>query len=204
MGRLTKLEVCTHWEGRDLSSSLYLPALRGLEEGDLDLLAMLPVCDVNGDLARSLASGNLWAVPGPAPVAGLFMLDPFLRIADMASALKAAGIQRVANYPTIQVLEGETARGLASVGLGPAQEFEILREFGRRGLAMVGFATGAAAARELAAAGASTVVLHPGPSAGRGDREAVAAMSAWLKPELLARGTTLMAFSPRDGVARAV
>jgi predicted TIM-barrel enzyme len=201
---MMRLEVCTHWQGRDLRCCLYLPGLRGLEGGDLDLLAMLPVCDVNGDLARSLTSGDLWTVPGPAPVAGLFMLDPFLRISEMVSALKAAGIQRVANYPTIQVLEGETARGLASVGLAPAQEFEVLREFGRQGFSMVGFATGAAAARELAASGASTVVLHPGAGAGRGDREAVATMSVWLKPELSARGTTLLAFSPREGVARAV
>jgi len=199
-----RLEICTQWQGRDLPCSLYLPGLRGLEGGNLDLLAMLPVCDVNGDLARSLTSGNLWTVPGPVPVAGLFMLDPFLRISEMVSALKAAGIQSVANYPTIQVLEGETARGLASVGLAPAQEFEVLRQFGRQGFSMVGFATGAAAARELAGAGARAVVLHPGHGAGRRDQEAVIAMSAWLKPELLAKGTTLLAFSPRDGVARAV
>ena len=199
-----KLEVCTCWQGRDLPSALYLPGLRGLEGGDLDLLAMLLVCDVNGDLVRSLTSEDLWVVPGPAPVAGLFMLDPFLRISEMVGVLKGAGVHRVANYPTIQVLEDETARGFASVGLTPAQEFEVLREFGRQGFSMVGFATGAAAARELAASGASTVVLHPGPGAGRRDYEAVAAMSVWLKPELLARGTTLMTFSPREGVAQAV
>ncbi|HEV2559390.1 MAG TPA: phosphoenolpyruvate hydrolase family protein [Microvirga sp.] len=201
---MTRLEICTCWESRDLPHSLYLPALRGLEGGDLDLLAMLPVCDVNGDLARQFAFGAPWPVPGPAPVAGLFMLDPFLRLPDMATALRAAGIGAVANYPTIQVLEGETANGLASVGLSPAQEFEVLREFGRLGFAMVAFATGAAAARELAAAGARTVVLHPGPRPGPRENEAVATMSAWLKPELMASGTSLLAFSPQEGVARAV
>jgi hypothetical protein len=46
------------------------------------------------------------------------------------------------------------------------------------------------------------VVLHPGADAGAREHETVAAMAAWLKPELAARGVALHLFSPRDGVAR--
>jgi predicted TIM-barrel enzyme len=184
--------------------TLFLPGLAGLEGPNLDLLAMLPVCDVNGGLAEALAACPPWPPDGPAPVAGLFLLDPFLRPPDMAARLRAAGVRRVANYPTIQALEGETARALASVGFSVAQELDALREFAALGFGIVGFAAGAAAARELAASGADAVVLHPGPGAGPREDEALAATVAWLKPELAARGVALLAFAPREGVARAV
>jgi predicted TIM-barrel enzyme len=196
------LTVRTCLEGFDPEGALYLPGLRGLEGPDLDLLAMLPVCDVNGGLLTALASRAPWSPDDRAPVAGLFLLDPFLRPPDMAARLRAAGIRRIANYPTIQALDGETARALASVGFSAVQEFEALREFAALGFGVVGFAAGAAAARELAASGAGTVVLHPGPGAGPREDEALAATVAWLRPELAARGVALLAFSPGEGVAR--
>jgi predicted TIM-barrel enzyme len=195
------LTVRTRLDGADLSGTLFLPALAGLEGPALDLLAMMPVCDVNGALAAALDAGPPWAPGAPAPVAGLFLLDPFIRIPEMAERLRRAGVRRVANYPTIQALDGETARAMASVGFTPAHEFEALAELRASGFEIVGFAYGAAAARELAALGATTVVLHPGP-AGGDPRETLAPLAAWLKPELAARGIALQLFAPGEGVAR--
>lgn len=199
------LTLRTRLDGAPAPDALFVPGLAGLEGPDLDLLALMPVCDVNGALAEALEGRAPWA-PGSAPAAGLFLLDPFLRAEDMAGTLRRAGIGRVANYPTIQGYDGGTARSLASVGFSPAAELEALRAFAALGFQTMGFAAGAAAARELAASGAGTVVLHPGPGGGEEarDREALAAMAAWLKPELAARGVGLLAFSPREGVAREV
>lgn len=199
------LTLRTRLDDAPAADALFLPGLAGLEGPDLDLLALMPVCDVNGGLAEALEGRGPWG-SGAAPVAGLFLLDPFLRVPEMAAALHRSGIGRVANYPTIQGFDDGAGRSLASVGFSPAAEFEALRAFAAIGFGTVGFAAGAAAARELAASGARTVVLHPGPGGGEEarDREALAAMAAWLKPELAARGVGLLAFSPREGVAREV
>lgn len=197
------LTIRTRLDGSNPGETLFLPALAGFEGPDLDLLAMMPVCDVNGALLDALAAREPFPAHGPAPVAGVFLLDPFMRLPELAARLRAAGIRRVANYPTVQVIDGETARALGSVGYSPAQEFEALRELRGEGFEVVGFATGAAAARDLATLGAVMVVLHPGP--GGGDpraRETLAAAAAWLKPELAARGVGLYRLEPRDGVAR--
>jgi predicted TIM-barrel enzyme len=196
------LTIRTQMDGADAAGTLFLPGLRGFAGPDLDLLAMMPVCDVNGGLADALDVLPPWPADGAAPAVGLFLLDPFLRLSDMAARLRRAGVRRVANYPTVAVLEGETARALASVGISPAGEFEALRALAADGFGIVGFATSAAAARDLAASGAGAVVLHPGADAGAREHETVAAMAAWLKPELAARGVALHLFSPRDGVAR--
>ena len=198
------LTIRTTLEGADPAGTLFLPALRGLEGPDLDLLAMLPVCDVNGALLEALNGRAPWPAAAPAPTVGLFLLDPFVRLPVLAERLRAAGVRRVANYPSVQALEGETARGLASVGFSPVEEFAALREMRALGFEIVGFAYGAAAARELAALGASSVVLHPGPGDPDGrQREALGALAAWLKPELAARGVALHLFSPREAASRA-
>lgn len=199
------LALRTRLDDAPAADALFMPGLAGLEGPDLDLLALMPVCDVNGALAEALEGRAPWT-PGAAPVVGLFLLDPFLRVNDMAAALRRAGIGRVANYPTIQGFDGEAARSLASVGFSPAAELEALRAFAALGFSTVGFAAGAAAARELAAAGAEAVVLHPGPGGGEEarDRGALAAMAAWLRPELAAGGVRLLAFAPREGLAREI
>jgi hypothetical protein len=197
------LTVRTSLDGIDPAQTLFLPGLRGLEGPNLDLLATLPICDINGALLASLAAPS-WSPEGPAPVAGLFLADPFLREAEVAAQLRRAGVGRVANYPSIQAFDGEAARALASVGLSFAEELAALRAFVAAGFEAIGFAAGAAAARELAALGARAVVLHPGPGAQPRERETLSAMAAWLGPELAARGVDLLLFDPRKAVARPV
>ncbi|HVL73613.1 MAG TPA: phosphoenolpyruvate hydrolase family protein [Beijerinckiaceae bacterium] len=197
------LTIRTSLDGVDPAGAVFVPGLRGLEGPHLDLLATLPICDVNGALLSSLEAPP-WPAEGPAPVAGLFLADPFLREAEVAARLRRAGVRRLANYPTIQAFDGEAARALASVGLSFAEELAALRAFVAEGFGAVGFAAGAAAARELAALGASAVVLHPGPGSQPREREALAAMAGWLGPELAARGVDLLLFEPRRATARPV
>ena len=155
-------------DAAERARSLFLPALAGAPEGLLDLLALLPVADVNGALLAALAEQGCFP-PGEAPVAAVFCADPFLRVPDMAEALLAAGIRRVANYPSVQVIDGETGRAIAAVGYGPDEELATLLRLREAGLAAVGCAVSPVFAARLAAAGITDIRAVPPPGAGRRD-----------------------------------
>lgn len=129
-----------------------------------EVCAMLPVTDINGALFESLEAG-LPTDPNPSDLrtadvaAGLFLTDPFLNIADAARRLAAAGLGTVANYPTVQVLDGPSAAGLASVGHSFVQECEGLSAFAARGFAIMGYAASRPAAQALLALGCTRLVL---------------------------------------------
>jgi predicted TIM-barrel enzyme len=194
------LTLRTSLEGIDPADAVYIPGLRGLEGPHLDLLATLPISDVNGTLMAALDDPLPWLKDAEAPVVGLFLADPFLRLAEVAAQLKRAGVRRVANYPTLQAFEGETARALASVGFALEAELDGLRMLAAGGFEVVGFASSSATARQLGTF-ATTVVLHPGPGADSRHRDVLAAMAAWLGPELAVRRVTVLLLDPHRGAA---
>jgi hypothetical protein len=150
-----------------------------------DLLSLLPVADVNGALFAALG-GLERVMPTPAPpgatrpgtIAGLLCVDPFLRVHDVLRLLSAAGISEIANFPTIQVVDGTTARVFDSADLGVKREFRILAQFARAGLSITGFATTIEAAERLLEIGVGELVLHPGPASSDWRARAVAARQA--------------------------
>jgi predicted TIM-barrel enzyme len=142
----------------ELARTVYLPALDGAPPGLVELLALLPVADVNGALMAALAGRSFSRA---APVAAVFCVDPFLRVSDMAAALRAGGIMAVTNYPTVQVVDGETGRAIAAVGYGPADELSMLLRFAAAGLEPVGCVTSAEDAARFAAAGVARLVAPP-------------------------------------------
>jgi len=139
------------------------PWLAALPRDGRDLLALLPVADVNGAGFRGLRA--LAGDPPSAAIAAIFCADPFLRMHDAVQILRAAGICRVTNFPTIQIVDGTAARGFDSAGLGMQREAEILGQFVREGFEATGFATSAEGGAMLARQGVSALVLHPGPAA---------------------------------------
>ncbi|MCC5962016.1 MAG: phosphoenolpyruvate hydrolase family protein [Rhodobacteraceae bacterium] len=150
-----------------------------------DLLSLLPVADVNGALFAAL--GGLEqdvtapALPDaarPGTIAGLLCVDPFLRVHDVLRLLGAAGISAIANFPTIQVVDGATARVFDSADLGVKREFRILAQFARAGVAITGFATTDDAAERLLEIGVSDLVFHPGLASSDWRARAVAARQA--------------------------
>lgn len=144
------------------------PWLAGLPVPGRDLLALLPVLDVNalGFAAFRALSAGAGAEAGAAQgaIAALFCADPFLRVRDGVQILRAAGISRVTNFPTIQIIDGAAAHGFESAGLGMRREAEVLGEFVRAGFAVTGFATSAESGALLARQGVGALVLHPGPA----------------------------------------
>lgn len=138
------------------------PWLAALPRQGRDLLALLPVLDVN-----ALGLAALPNQPGETTknaIAAVFCADPFLRVRDAVQLLRAAGIGKVTNFPTIQIIDGSAAHGFESAGLGTRREAEILREFAQAGFEITGFATSAENGAVLARQGVHALVLHPGPA----------------------------------------
>ena len=159
--------------------ALFVPALARFPAAVRELMALLPVTDINGSLIRTLADA-----PGQAPgstVAGLFAVDPFLDPGELRAALRRAGIGRVANYPTVQLFDGATAAGFEVVGYDVRAEFALLRSLADSGLDPVGYVTSPAIARIALDAGCRTLVVHPGLGPGsrlRGSSDQIAELAA--------------------------
>ncbi|MBK1657269.1 phosphoenolpyruvate hydrolase family protein [Paracraurococcus ruber] len=144
------------------AATLFCPGLGGLPPARAELLAALPVVDLNAALLAALPRR-----PWQAPPAGatLFAADPFLRVADLLPRLRQAGIRRVANWPTVQVHDGgELARGLHSAGIGLEAELRMLADLAAGGIEPLGYAASAEAGQRMLAAGIRSLVLHPGPA----------------------------------------
>ncbi len=142
------------------AGAVFLPALAPFRRESWPLVAMMPVLDVNGALRAALAARPPFAQD--PPVAGIFACDPFLRLTDLVAMLRGAGITAVVNYPTVQVLEGETAAALASVGYRAEAEFRLLQRLAEQGFAPIACATSRRAVDAALGAGLRRILLHPG------------------------------------------
>lgn len=115
----------------------------------------------NQDGCRALLAALAASPPPPGSAAGLFLADPFLRIAPVAAALRAAGIATVANLPSAGQHDPELAQPLADVRLDSAREAERLAAFKAAGLRTLAVACDGEAANALAATGPDLVLVLP-------------------------------------------
>lgn len=137
------------------------PWLRALPRGNPDLLSLLPVADLNAAALGHLDSPASISDRGGV-FAALAMVDPFLRPRDAATRLRRAGISGVANFPTMQIVDGETARAFEGAGARTTREIEMLEAFAAEGLRTIAFACGADGAQAAARTRPTMMVLHPG------------------------------------------
>ncbi len=150
------------------SAQIFAPWLAQIPAAQRDLLALLPVLDVNGAVFNALKGAHSDPQPlaRPGISAALLCVDPFLRVRDVVALLASAGIGGVANFPTIQIIDGVAARGFDSADLGLRREAQMLARFAEQGLSVTGFCTTAENGQRMLDHGASVVVVHPGlPSA---------------------------------------
>jgi predicted TIM-barrel enzyme len=136
---------------------LLAPWMSGFGAAHREVVGLLPIQDVNGLTLEAAAR-----IRDPRAIAGLMLADPFLRATDIAASLASSGLRWVANYPTIQMVDGETSRAFDSAKLGVQREIDMLAELAARGIATIGFAASGEVARRLAAGGAAAIVFHPG------------------------------------------
>ncbi|MBR0663043.1 hypothetical protein GXW71_01625 [Roseomonas hellenica] len=142
--------------------ALFLPALAPFPPETWPLVALLPVLDINGSLRAALEARRPFR--RAPPIAAIFACDPFLRLADMTGVLRRAGITAVANYPTVQLFEGETAAALAAVGYRAEAEFRLLERLAAEGFAPIACATSRQAVDAALGLGLRRILLHPGLS----------------------------------------
>lgn len=148
------------------------PWLEILPAGSPDLLSLLPVADLNGATCAALSASS-----AASAFVALLLADPFLRVRDTVALLSRAGAKGVANFPTTQIVDGETARAFESAGVRASREIAMLKAFGVAGLATLGFACGPESARAMAAARPTFVVLHPGVALADWRQRAAAALA---------------------------
>jgi predicted TIM-barrel enzyme len=152
-------------EFRDSTTGLNIavPALARFETRHRELAAMLPIVDFNGDLLADAGAFAPLCAQTADVAAGILMVDPFLVAHELADCLRAAGFRAVANFPTIQVVDGQTGHSLAAVGYSFQTELRILMDLRRRGFATHVYVTGVAAAQEALACEFSDLVVYGVP-----------------------------------------
>jgi predicted TIM-barrel enzyme len=144
---------------RAASQAAYVlaPWMAGFGVAHREVVGLLPIHDVNG-LTLSAAA----RIRDPRAIAGLMLADPFLRATDIAASLANSGVRWITNYPTIQMVDGETSRAFDSAKLGVQREIDMLADLATRGIRTIGFAASGEVARRLVAGGAAAIVFHPG------------------------------------------
>jgi predicted TIM-barrel enzyme len=151
------------------------PWVKILPAGNRDLLSLLPVADVNGATLRMLDMPARYS-PRRA-FAALMLADPFLRLRDTAALLRRAGIAGVTNFPTMQLVDGETARVFESANARAGREIEMLRAFAEEGLETIGFICGGETVRDMIQAKPGRIVIHPGVALSDWRQRAAAALA---------------------------
>ncbi|HEV7455732.1 MAG TPA: phosphoenolpyruvate hydrolase family protein [Roseococcus sp.] len=146
---------------RQRARAVFLPALAPFAPALWPLVMHLPVLDVNGALVAALAArAPFRAAP---PIAAIFPCDPFLRLRDMATSLRAAGITEVVNLPSVQAHEGEAAAALGAVGYRAEREFRALLALAEHGLRPLAYAARQEEAEAALSLGLRHILLPAGP-----------------------------------------
>jgi predicted TIM-barrel enzyme len=157
---------------------LYHPAFASRAGGDAGMLsALAPLGNANEDAGAHLA--GLPALCAPCPVAmGACGSDPFLLRGPAFAAWKAAGLEGIANFPTLGLVDGFFRAELESAGLGVGSEIAFLRAAREAGFFTVGFACSPEDAAACAHA-CDTLILHLGLASDHRPKPLSAARAAW-------------------------
>jgi predicted TIM-barrel enzyme len=109
------------------------PWLAGLPAESGLWLSALPIHDVN---ALAEADEPVAIPPAMTPFVyfGVFALDRFRAPGRLLQRLRARGIDRIVNLPSVTFFDGRTAATLRSLDFGLAQEIEFLKRAKAEGL----------------------------------------------------------------------
>lgn len=157
---------------------LYHPAFASREGGDAGMLsALAPLGNANEVAGARLA--GLPALCAPCPVAmGACGSDPFLLRGPAFAAWKAAGLEGIANFPTLGLVDGFFRAELESAGLGVGSEIAFLRAAREAGFFTVGFACSPEDAAACAGT-CDTLILHLGLASDHHPKPLSDARVAW-------------------------
>lgn len=123
--------------------------------------ALAPLGNANEEADAGLAP--LPSLCAPCPVAmGVCGADPFLLRGPAFAAWRAAGLEGIANFPTLGLIDGNLRGELEDAGLGMGQEIACLREAHEAGFCTVGLVCSPDDAAACAAAGCDVLIVHLG------------------------------------------
>jgi len=165
------------------------PAFR--DRGPEGETGMLSALGHMGNANAEAAAGVFPLLPlcAPCPVAlGVLGSDPFLLGRTALADWKARGLEGLANFPTVTLVDGLFRADLEAEGLGFAREAEFLRLARQEGLFTAGFASRADEAAELAELGCDLLILHLGLNAASEPRGLAAHAGALAAGLAAARG----------------
>ncbi len=134
----------------------------------------------NANEAAALGLPRLPELCAPCPMAmGACGSDPFLLPGPAFAAWRAAGLEGIANFPTLGLVDGFFRAELESAGLGVAAEIAFLRAAHAAGFFTVGFACTPEDAAACAGAGCDALIVHLGLAPDSTPRTLSAARAAW-------------------------
>jgi predicted TIM-barrel enzyme len=158
---------------------LYHPGFVRAEGGDTGMLAALAPSG-NANEAAAMGLPRLPELCAPCPVAmGACGSDPFLLPGPAFAAWRAAGLEGVANFPTLGLVDGFFRAELDSAGLGMSSEIALLRAAHAAGFFTVGFACAPEDATACAGAGCDALIVHLGLAPDYAPKAFSAARPAW-------------------------
>lgn len=117
--------LVARWGAADI---LY-PRIAQVDGLSVELSGLLPNRDHNADLLAALSrvhGASVSDAGASGPVVALFLADPFLRLPDVAGALRRLGLRRVVNLPSVMQYQPAYALTLDGLGIGPQREFRTL------------------------------------------------------------------------------
>lgn len=134
-------------------------------DGETGMLAALGhMGNANALAARSVFP--LLPLCAPCTVAmGVMAGDPFLMGRSAIADWKSRGLEGLANFPGVTLVDGLFRADLEEEGFGFGKEAEFLRLAKQEGLYTVGFASRPEEAAQLADAGCDLLILHLGLNA---------------------------------------
>ena len=150
---------CAEAGGADLiiiyNSGRYRMAGRGA------LAGLMPYGDANA-IVMEMAGEVLPVVRDTPVLAGVCGTDPFRLMDRFLDEVAAAGFAGVQNFPTVGLIDGVFRANLEETGMSYAQEVEMIRLAGRRGLLTAPYVFDVESAEAMTRAGADVLVPHMG------------------------------------------
>ena len=133
-----RLVITDHWANAECGQpgsclKIVCPWLAGLPRETGLWISALPVHDVNA-LAELDEAVAITPALEPFVYFGVFALDRFRAPARLLQRLRARGISRIVNLPSVTFFDGRTAATLRSLDFGLAQEIEFLKQARAEGL----------------------------------------------------------------------
>jgi predicted TIM-barrel enzyme len=113
--------------------TILCPWLAGLPKKTGLWISALPIHDVNA-MAESEEPVAIPPAMAPFVYFGVFALDRFRAPGRLLQRLRARGIGRIVNLPSVTFFDGRTAATLRSLDFGLAQEIEFLKRARAEGL----------------------------------------------------------------------